>query len=301
MFAPATSPRTHRIPGRSTDSSPGTAPEKRPRLRFGHGRPRSRSICRGGWNSVGSGNEWIKDEHGPDRGDARPPGLLGVRLPRAGVRPGEPRPAQRPVVRARSSTTPGTTGEDRRIFSPILGMRRDLYVYLPPGYDPAVAYPLIVYLHGADIDEHAFLDPRGPALARRDDGPGRDPAERSSPAPDGTYSRARTRVVTTHSLCSSTAWAGGSRTTSSSGRWCPYLMRTCSIRPEREAHALLGISAGGFGAMGRGPEAPRLLRRRSPPWAGPLNMLYFNCPGPVLRRLRPDHLPRAHRLRPPTR
>ena len=26
-------------------------------------------------------------------------------------------------------------------------------------------------------------------------------------------------------------------------------MRTFSIRPEREAHALLGISAGGFGAM----------------------------------------------------
>ena len=45
-------------------------------------------------------------------------------------------------------------GADRRICSPILGRPRDLYVYLPPGYDPSVAYPLILFLHGADVDEH---------------------------------------------------------------------------------------------------------------------------------------------------
>ena len=50
-------------------------------------------------------------------------------------------------------------GADRRMYSPILGRPRDLYVYLPPGYDPRVAYPLILFLHGADIDEHDFLDP----------------------------------------------------------------------------------------------------------------------------------------------
>jgi hypothetical protein len=33
-------------------------------------------------------------------------------------------------------------GADRRIVSPILGRPRDLYVYLPPGYDPSVAYSL---------------------------------------------------------------------------------------------------------------------------------------------------------------
>ena len=49
-------------------------------------------------------------------------------------------------------------GKDRRLFSPILCRKRDLYVYLPPGYDPSVAYPLILLLHGADLDEHAFLD-----------------------------------------------------------------------------------------------------------------------------------------------
>ena len=49
-------------------------------------------------------------------------------------------------------------GSDRRIFSPILGMPRDLYVYLPPGYDPGCAYPLVLFFHMAD---------RGRALFRR--------------------------------------------------------------------------------------------------------------------------------------
>ena len=48
-------------------------------------------------------------------------------------------------------------GADRRIFSPILGMPRDLYVYLPPGYDPHRKYPLILFLHMAGQDEHYFL------------------------------------------------------------------------------------------------------------------------------------------------
>src|SRR5258706_3963116 len=48
-------------------------------------------------------------------------------------------------------------GKDRRIFSPILGMPRDLYVYLPPGYDRCRAYPLIMYFHMAEVDEHYFV------------------------------------------------------------------------------------------------------------------------------------------------
>jgi enterochelin esterase-like enzyme len=48
-------------------------------------------------------------------------------------------------------------GADRRIFSPILGRPRDQYVYLPPGYDPRRAYPLVLYLHMAAVDEHYFV------------------------------------------------------------------------------------------------------------------------------------------------
>src|SRR3954464_7004150 len=48
-------------------------------------------------------------------------------------------------------------GADRRIPSAILGMPRDLYVYLPPGYDPSQAYPLVLYLHLGYLDEHWFV------------------------------------------------------------------------------------------------------------------------------------------------
>ena len=32
-------------------------------------------------------------------------------------------------------------GQDRRIYSPALCQKRDLYVYLPPCYDPCKQYP----------------------------------------------------------------------------------------------------------------------------------------------------------------
>jgi S-formylglutathione hydrolase FrmB len=55
----------------------------------------------------------------------------------------------------------------------------------------------------------------------------------------------------------------------------PYLIQNYSIRLERQAHALLGMSAGGFGAMGLA------LKHRDvfgvvATLGGPLNMLYFN-------------------------
>ena len=46
---------------------------------------------------------------------------------------------------------------DRRICSPALGEKRDLYVYLPPGYDGKTAYPLMIWLHGIGQDEKNFL------------------------------------------------------------------------------------------------------------------------------------------------
>src|SRR5207249_4246 len=48
-------------------------------------------------------------------------------------------------------------GKDRRIWSPALNARRDLYVYLPPGYDPCKRYALAIFLHGAAQDEKFFL------------------------------------------------------------------------------------------------------------------------------------------------
>ena len=136
-------------------------------------------------------------------------------------------------------------GADRRIYSPILGKPRDLYVYLPPGYDPSLAYPLIVFLHGADIDEHDFLDPGDLKELDRMMSQGEIPPAVIA-APDGTYSGVNF-LTSTHSL-----WVngcGGRFEDHVVGEIVPFLMRTYSIRPERQAHALLGVSAGGFGAM----------------------------------------------------
>ncbi len=165
-------------------------------------------------------------------------------------------------------------GQDRRIVSPILGMPRDLYVYLPPGYNPALAYPLIVFLHNADVDEHGFLDPSNLRKLDRMMASGEIPPAVVC-APDGTYS-GKNRLNSTHSL-----WVNGN-----GGRFedhlvqevVPFMMRTYSIRPEREAHAVLGLSAGGFGAMGAALKHRDIFGSVAT-LAGPLNMRYDDAEG----------------------
>ena len=165
-------------------------------------------------------------------------------------------------------------GSDRRIFSPILERPRDLYVYLPPGYDPSVAYPLTVILHGAHVDEHAFLDPGVLKTLDRMMSQGEVPPTVIA-APDGTY-EGKNWFTCSHSL-----WVnglGGCFEDHIVAEILPFLMRTFSVRPEREAHALLGISAGGFGAM------TIALKHRDvfgtvATVAGPLNVRYDNCQG----------------------
>jgi poly(3-hydroxybutyrate) depolymerase len=165
-------------------------------------------------------------------------------------------------------------GADRRLCSPILGRPRDLYVYLPPGYESSVAYPLILFLHGADVDEHDFLDPSDLKALDRMMTRGEIPPAIIA-APDGTYEGSNW-LTSTHSL-----WINGL-----GGRFedhlvaevVPFLMQTYSIRAERQGHALLGVSAGGFGAMAIA------LKHRDvfgvvATLAGPLNMRYDNCAG----------------------
>ena len=165
-------------------------------------------------------------------------------------------------------------GSDRRIYSPILNKPRDLYVYLPPGYNPAVAYPLIVFLHGADVDEHDFLDPGDLKLLDRMMSRGEIPPAVIA-APDGTY-EGKNWLTSTHSL-----WVNGL-----GGRFedhvvaeiVPFATRTYSIRPERQGHALLGVSAGGYGAMAIALKHRDVFGAVAT-LAGPLNMLYDNCAG----------------------
>ena len=179
-------------------------------------------------------------------------------------------------------------GADRRMYSPILGRPRDLYVYLPPGYDPSTAYPLILFLHGSDVDEHDFLDPGDLKQLDRMMSCGEIPRAIIA-APDGTYGGTN-RVNSVHSL-----WVnglGGRFEDHVTNEVVPFLTRTYSIRAEREAHALLGVSAGGFGAMAIALKHRDLFGTVAT-LAGPLNMRYDTIQG----RYRDDFDPSTYRAR----
>ncbi len=174
-------------------------------------------------------------------------------------------------------------GQDRRICSPILGMKRDLYVYLPPGYDPKLAYPMVLYLHTAQIDEHTLIGPgiieTVDAMIARGEFP---PAVIA--CPDGTY-EGRNKIHDRHSLYVN--GLGGRFEDHLVQEVIPFLTRTFSIRPEREAHAILGTSAGGFGGMGLALKHRDLFGAVAT-LGGPLNMRYDNVEGRYLDDFDPE-------------
>jgi S-formylglutathione hydrolase FrmB len=135
-------------------------------------------------------------------------------------------------------------GKDCRIWSEALCAKRDLYVYLPPGYDPAKKYPLAIYLHGAAQDEQFFIK----SLVKDFDAAiveGKIPPIVIA-APDGSHFGRPSffRVAT--------FWAntdlGSYEDYLMIDVW-NFLMTNFSIRPERDAHALIGASMGGAGAF----------------------------------------------------
>ena len=73
----------------------------------------------------------------------------------APLRAGPPQP---PPARARSSITRTTTAATAASGPRPCSEKRDLYVYLPPGFDPHKRYPVILWLHGFAQDEQSFLD-----------------------------------------------------------------------------------------------------------------------------------------------
>lgn len=163
-------------------------------------------------------------------------------------------------------------GEDRRIYSKILDQKRDLYVYLPPGYTPEREYPLVMWFHGAFGDEHAFLDtaqiPYIDGLIRRG-----CCQPMIIACPDGTYS-GKNWVWTDHSLYIN--GCGGRIADHVMCEVVPFLHCKYSICACRCGHALVGVSGGGLGAV-------TMAIRRRDYWghvatlAGAVNMRYFNC------------------------
>lgn len=182
-------------------------------------------------------------------------------------------------------------GEDRRFYSEALDTKRDLYVYLPPGYDPNNQYPLMIWLHGLIQDEMAFLELV--ELFDRAIVAGRLPPMIIG-APDGSI-RGRPTLRA----------AGSFYINSRAGRFEDYivvdvwniLVSNFSVRPEAEAHILAGGSMGGYGAYNLAIKH----RDRFKIVAGflpPLNMRYLDCRGRYFSKFDPNCIGWEDRYRP---
>jgi S-formylglutathione hydrolase FrmB len=172
-------------------------------------------------------------------------------------------------------------GADRRIWSPALGELRDLYVYLPPGFDPDQLYPVILYLHGFQQDELSFLtllvEPLDAAMAT-----GKLPPAIVA-APDGSL-KGRPSLTS----------AGSFFVNSNAGNFEDYIIQEAwgfvlhhyPIRPEREAHVLAGASMGGFGAYNlamKYPDQFAVVVGIFPP----VNLRWVNCHGRYMANFDP--------------
>jgi S-formylglutathione hydrolase FrmB len=134
-------------------------------------------------------------------------------------------------------------GKDRRIWSQALCQRRDLYVYLPPDFDPNLKYPLVVWFHGFAQDEGSFLTQVAPRLDAAICAGLLPPMIAVSP--DGSLEGEPCH-----------AKPGSFFINSKAGRFEDYIMQDVlgfvranyPVRPERGAHVFAGLSMGGFGA-----------------------------------------------------
>jgi S-formylglutathione hydrolase FrmB len=136
-------------------------------------------------------------------------------------------------------------GRDHRIWSEALQEKRDLYVYLPPHYDPNLHYPVVFWLHGFAQDEHSFIEsvvqPLDEAMVT-----GVIPPMIVA-APDGSLRGRAGRTFLS---------PGSFFINSKAGDFEDYLMHDVwdfvfghfPIRPEREAHVMAGASMGGGAA-----------------------------------------------------
>lgn len=174
-------------------------------------------------------------------------------------------------------------GTDRRIWSSALSEYRDLYVYLPPGYDPHQRYPLLIWLHGLYEDERNFIRYGGLKIFDEAMAAGKLPPFLIA-IPDGTLSGNPTLFGV------NPLWLD-----SQAGPFESYLLEDVvgfvlshyPIRPEREAHVLGGFSGGGGSAF-------RLaIKYRADVGAcfglsPPLNVRWLDCHGHYFAPFRPD-------------
>ena len=173
-------------------------------------------------------------------------------------------------------------GSDRRIWSAALGERRNLYVYLPPCFDPRLQYPLMMWLHGFAQDEESFLHyvvrPLDGAIAE-----GRLPPVVIA-APDGSVRGSGCMFS-----------AGSFFLNSSAGAYEDYLMQDVygfvrtryPIRPEPEAHVLAGVSMGGGAAYNKCIKYPDQFKIALGIFP-PLNLRWEDCRGRYFGNFDPE-------------
>jgi S-formylglutathione hydrolase FrmB len=172
-------------------------------------------------------------------------------------------------------------GKDRRIWSSALNQPRDLYVYLPPGFDPYQCYPLILWLHGFAQDEQSFLKDAVEPLDRAIVDGRLPPA--IIVAPDGSFPGEPCILS-----------AGSFFLNSKAGRFedfvmqdvWPFMLQNYPIRPEREAHVIAGASMGGGAAFNLGikyRDCFGIVLGIFPP----LNTRWIDCHGRYMRNFDP--------------
>jgi S-formylglutathione hydrolase FrmB len=137
-------------------------------------------------------------------------------------------------------------GRDNRFWSPAMAQKRDLYVYLPPQYDPNCQYPFIIFMHGFAQDEQLFLH----QVCRIDEDIrlGKLPPVIVA-APDGSISGEPSATQPGSFFINSNA--GNFEDMVLQDVW-DFVTSRYPIRGEREAHVLAGVSMGGFAAFNLG-------------------------------------------------
>ncbi|MCS6850220.1 MAG: esterase family protein [Gemmataceae bacterium] len=163
-------------------------------------------------------------------------------------------------------------GCDRRLWSAALCQKRDLYVYLPPQFDPCQRYPAMIWMHAMHQDEKSFLE----VVELFDHAmvTGRLPPFLIA-VPDGSING---------SPCLSNA--GSFFINSKAGRFEDYVIQDVwgflvahyPVRPEPEAHILSGVSMGGFGAFNLGIKHRHCFRIVMAAFP-PLNLRWVDCHG----------------------
>ena len=134
-------------------------------------------------------------------------------------------------------------GRDNRIWSRSLCQWRNVYVYVPPGYDGTTQFPVMLWLHGLAHNEKHFLD----VAHLFDEGiRGGTFPPTVIVVPDSSL-RGRLSPLNNGSFYMNTK-AGNFEDYIARDIWS-WTLQTFAVRPERDAHLIAGASMGGYGAF----------------------------------------------------